>query len=136
MIVVDTNILAYMVFKNSQSETIFKLREKDSSWQAPLLWRSEFLNVISLYYRKKLINQDEAREAIDFARRLVAQHEHEVAPQSVLELILGSTCSSYDCEFVALAKNLNVRLVTYDKQLLKEFPNIAIKPEDYLTQPE
>jgi predicted nucleic acid-binding protein len=50
---------------------------------------------------------------------------------SVQELhnVSQSNCSSYDCEFISLAKYLDLHLVTLDKQLLREFPNIAKYPE-------
>ena len=37
-----------------------------------------------------------------------------------------SHCSAYDCEFVALALELEVPLVTADRQLLRSFPRIAV----------
>ncbi len=44
----------------------------------------------------------------------------------VLHLAQISHCSAYDCEFVALARRLDVPLVTADKQILKAFPLIAL----------
>ena len=52
MIVVDTNIIVYMTFATQYSSVVSSLHEKNSVWEAPLLWKSEFLNVLSLYYRK------------------------------------------------------------------------------------
>jgi predicted nucleic acid-binding protein len=43
----------------------------------------------------------------------------------VLRLVQQSKCSAYDCEFVALARSLNVPLITMDKQILKDFPTTA-----------
>jgi len=50
----------------------------------------------------------------------------------VLQLVSESKCSAYDCEFVALARDLNVKLVTVDKQILREFPGDAISLEKYV----
>ena len=44
----------------------------------------------------------------------------------VLELVRDSDCSAYDCEFVALAMSLGVKLVTDEKKLLKAFPKHAV----------
>jgi predicted nucleic acid-binding protein len=49
----------------------------------------------------------------------------------VLELASRSGCSAYDCEFVALAQDLEVPLVTNDRQILKAFPTIAISPSAF-----
>ena len=108
--------------------------EADPLWESPLLWRSEFLSVLSLYHRKKLINYDEAILALDYAQRLIGTREHKVSLEAVVDLAFHSSCSSYDCEFIALAKTLGTKLITYDKQMLQQFPAIAIKPEDYLVQ--
>lgn len=134
MIVVDTNIIAYMVFKTPHSDNVAGFHKAESEWNVPVLWRSEFLNVVSLYYRKKILTYQDAIQAIDFAEQLVNHHEHHVSSIMILETIAASTCSSYDCEFVALAKDLSVKMITYDKQIIKDFPDIALKPEDYLAQ--
>ena len=49
-------------------------------------------------------------------------NEHEVDSRRVMELVRDSSCTAYDCEFVALAIRLGVKVVTMDKQLLKAFP--------------
>jgi hypothetical protein len=36
--------------------------------------------------------------------------------------------SSYDAEYVVLAKDLNCRLLTFDRKLLQLFPEVALKP--------
>ena len=134
MIVVDTNILAYMVFRTSYSDQVAKLHELDPVWEVPLLWKSEFLNVVASYFRRNLITYQEAIHSFDYAEKLVNLHEHTISGVMVMELIAGSTCSSYDCEFVALAKSMETKLITYDKQIIKEFPGIAVRPEDYISK--
>jgi predicted nucleic acid-binding protein len=134
MIVVDTNIIAYMTFATEYSSVVKSLHQYNPVWEAPLLWKSEFLNILSLYHRKKLIDDKETLKALDFAERLIGSREHRIPSQGVLELIFRSTCSSYDCEFVGLAEKLNTKLITYDKKILHEFPSIALRPEDYLAQ--
>jgi predicted nucleic acid-binding protein len=49
-----------------------------------------------------------------------------------MELVASSECSAYDCEFVALAEDLGIPLVTVDKKLLKEFPQIAVSLDEYI----
>jgi predicted nucleic acid-binding protein len=51
--------------------------------------------------------------------------EYEIESDRVLALARDSTCSSYDCEFVALAMKLNSKLVTMDRALLRSFPNFT-----------
>jgi predicted nucleic acid-binding protein len=44
----------------------------------------------------------------------------------VLELVRDSDCSAYDCEFIALAEKLDVKLVTMDTKILKAFPGRTV----------
>lgn len=39
--------------------------------------------------------------------------------------VAASTCSAYDCEYVALAEDLQATLVTSDRQVLAEFPALT-----------
>jgi predicted nucleic acid-binding protein len=47
-------------------------------------------------------------------------------------LAAGSTCSAYDCEFVALAQELGTVLVTMDKQILRDFPDVAVSIDTFV----
>jgi predicted nucleic acid-binding protein len=126
VIVVDTNIIAYLHLVGELTESAEALLRKDPDWVAPLLWRSEFRNLLAGYIRRKTLTFEEARELQSEAESLMAGGEHEVESQSVLEFVRDSDCSAYDCEFIALARQLNVKLVTMDAKLLKAFPKLAI----------
>jgi hypothetical protein len=58
--------------------------------------------------------------------------ELRVDTGSVLELAKRSGCTSYDCEFVSVALDLGVRLVTSDRQVLTAFPETAVSPEAFV----
>jgi predicted nucleic acid-binding protein len=132
MIVVDTNIIAYLYLESGRSAQVERLLEKDTRWSAPLLWRSEFRNVLALYIRKNYLSLEEAQEIIREALKLMKGREYEIASFQVLELVASSECSAYDCEFVALAEDLGIPLVTVDKKILKEFPQIAVSLDKYI----
>lgn len=54
-----------------------------------------------------------------------------ITDAEVMDLALASKCSAYDCEYVALAYSLRIPLVTWDKQVLKAFRDVAAKPESF-----
>jgi predicted nucleic acid-binding protein len=126
VIVVDTNVVAYLYLPTEFTPYSEALLERDADWAAPLLWRSEFRNILAGYLRRKLLTFDAATSLQTEAEYLLAGAEHEVASRQVLELVRDSDCSAYDCEFVALAMNLGVRLVTMDARILRAFPKISI----------
>lgn len=126
MIVVDSNIVAYLYLPGGYTEKAEALLEHDADWAAPLLWRSEFRNILAGYMRRKTLTFEAARDLQLEAESLLAGAEHEVDSRQVLELVRDSDCSAYDCEFVALAMTLGVKLVTMDAKLLKAFPKYAV----------
>ena len=125
MIIVDTNVIGYLYLSSEHSTKAEAALLRDPEWCAPLLWRSELRNVLALYVRKKLLSLPDAHQIMDEAAQLMQGREYHVVSHQVLSLAAESTCSAYDCEFVALAKDLGVGLVTTDKQILSQFPDIA-----------
>ncbi len=125
MIVVDTNVLTYLLLPTPLTSAAETLYQRDPEWAAPLLWRSEFRNVLALYLRKGLLPLDRALALQEEAERLMAGREFQVQSSAVLQLAKASGCSAYDCEFIAVARDLGTRLYTADKGLLTAFPEIT-----------
>ena len=126
MIVVDSNVVAYLYLPGDHTDEAEALLERDPGWAAPLLWRSEFRNILAGYMRRRTLTLEAARGLQLEAEQLLVGAEHEVDSRLVLELVRDSDCSAYDCEFVALAMTLGVKLVTMDAKLLKAFPRHAV----------
>ncbi len=125
MIVVDTNVVAYLLLPGPRTELAESLRRQDRQWAAPRLWRSEFRNVLTQHVRRNLLELPAALALMQKAEGLLAALEQPVASEQVLHLVSISNCSSYDCEFVAAAQQLEVPLITEDRAILKAFPTIA-----------
>lgn len=132
MIIADTNIISYLLLPTIYTDSVEKLYEIDPDWSAPILWKSEFRNVMALYLRKKIITLDKAMQLQDAAESIIIQNEYDISSSQVLALIDKSDCSAYDCEFIALANHLDTKLVTQDKKILGEFPSTAISVSDFL----
>ena len=126
MIVADTNIISYLLLPTSFSASADALYKMDSHWVAPILWKSEFRNVLALYLRKELITLEKALQLQDSAELLMTGNEYNITSSQVLTLVTKSNCSSYDCEFISLAQHLQSKLVTQDKKILREFPSYAV----------
>ena len=126
MIVVDSNVLAYLYLPGEYTAAAEALLEQDSDWAAPILWRSEFRNILAGYLRRKAITFEQANGLQREAESLLEGAEFELESPAVLELVRDSDCSAYDCEFIALAMKLDTKLITMDKKLLRAFPKRAI----------
>ena len=134
MIVVDTNILIYLYIQGEYTAGVESLINIDCTWAAPVLWRSEFRNVLALYLRKKIISLQQATDIINQAELLMAENEYQASSEAVLGLVTSSSCSAYDCEFVSLAKQFEVPLITQDKKILTEFPQYACQLEHFISK--
>ena len=132
MIVVDTNVIAYLLIPGPFSDFARQAATKDSQWCAPLLWRSELCNIFTIYLRRSAMSLDEARLKFRAAERLLWGREHTVRWSVVLDCVMRSTRSAYDCEFVALAMDLGLKLVTADSPIVRDFPDTAIHLRDFI----
>lgn len=125
MIVVDVNVLAYLLIPGKYTKSAEQLLDADSHWAAPRLWRSELRNVLATYVRSNLLELADAAVLFQRATEVIGTDEYEVETSDVLRLSKQSKCSAYDCEYVALAEFLNLKLVTADAKLAKAFPQRA-----------
>jgi predicted nucleic acid-binding protein len=126
LIVADTNVLAYLLLPNEFSPQADALFQRDPEWAVPILWRSEFRNLLAGYLRRQTLSFDEVLKVQAEAEAIVAGNEYEVESRRVLELVREGDCSACDCEFVALAARLGTQVVTMDAKLLKAFPKHTV----------
>ena len=132
MIVVDTNIIAYLYISGEKSLQAEQLLSFDSLWNAPILWRSELRSVLSQYLRKGILNLEDILIILQQAEELLNDSEYKITSAHVMQLVNSSSCSAYDCEFVALAQYLDIPLITADKKILREFPEVAKSLDIYV----
>ena len=124
MIVVDTNVIAYLLLSGQRAGAAEAWLRADPEWAAPPLWRSDFVNVLAVHVRAGRARDEDARWLLERARTLV-RVEPQPEPRDVLELALASGCTAYGCEFVAAAIGLGVRLITDDREVVQRFPDVA-----------
>ncbi|MCX7618934.1 type II toxin-antitoxin system VapC family toxin [Tepidiforma sp.] len=133
LIVVDVMVPAYLLLPVADAtfeEQARRLLEREPRWVAPNLWVSEFLNICAGHLRAGRMTFDEAVKAVDAAERLIVTLP--IDPGPVMELVSTSRCSAYDLAYVAAARELGVPLVTGDRQVLAEFPGVAVTPAAWL----
>lgn len=129
MIVVDTNVIASLFVGEPRERTVSeRLAFADSEWTAPRLWRSELLATLRKYVRHRGLSTSGAAACFHEAESRVRTSPLDPEAEHVLALSAASDCSTYDCEFVALAIALGCKLATYDRKLRDAFPTVVSTP--------
>lgn len=126
MIVVDVNTIAYLWIPGEMTELAERTLARDPHWVTSILWRSEFRNILAGYLRRGDLDRSAVDRCLSGAESQLAGHEYLIPSALVVEKVAASTCSAYDCEYVALAEDLRATLVTSDKQILRAFPTLSV----------
>jgi predicted nucleic acid-binding protein len=132
LIVVDTNIIAYLLIQGERTPLARELMERDSQWFAPSFWRIEFLNVLMNYSRHLKMPPEDVRRIWNASFQLPHLREEGVEPQQALDAALAHQISGYDALFVALAHNFKTVCVTQDKALRKAVPRLTVTLDEFL----
>jgi len=132
MLILDSNIIAALLVPTVGADVVPELLQRAPVWGVPELWRHELTSILLKYVRASLMTLEEAQAALQETGELMAPREFTVDPVDALGLAERSGCSSYDAEFVCLAQSQNAILVTYDRQLLRLFPERCRTPEQVL----
>lgn len=122
MIVVDTNVIVSLFLETPETRAAETALRRDPDWAAPLLWRSEFRNVLVSFARTGGLEHRDAQAMMQMAEKLMGAREFAVPSRDVLAAAMDSGCTAYDCEFVVLARAAEVPLVTLDRGLIERFP--------------
>lgn len=131
MIVVDVNVVAYLLIQSESTALAQAVWQRDPAWLLPPLWRHEFLNILATYVKTGGATQEEARSLWSEALRLFAAGEREIEMEQALALATEHRISAYDGQYVALAEALRLPLITADRRLRKVFPGRLFSMEEF-----
>jgi predicted nucleic acid-binding protein len=131
MIVADANLIAHLTIRSEFSPLTEAAFGVDAAWAAPLVWLSEYRNTLARYIQQRAMTVESALLSLRSAEEVIGGRTYTVSSEKVLELVKHSGCTAYGCEYVALAMDLGVPLVTTDKQILKAFPKAAVSLEKF-----
>ncbi len=131
-VVVDTDVVAYLLLGTEAfvDEARSALRTAVNPL-APAHWEAELTNVLWMAVRSGVLPPDEGPVRLGLARRLgIETVATATLCQGALLRSVASGLSVYDTLFVELAARTGCPLVTFDKGVLKAFPDIALRPRD------
>jgi len=130
--VVDTNVVAYLLLGTEgfveEAATCFNAVSHPI---APAHWEAELTNVVWMAVRSGILPRAEGPVRLRLARRLGVESVNTATLcQGALLRSVASGMAVYDTLFVELAARTGCRFVTFDKAVIKAFPDIAIRPRD------
>lgn len=124
MIVVDTNVIAYLLIEGDRTADAQALRRADADWRSDPFLMIEFSNLLATQVRAKALSAAQASSLLAEAARQIAAWV-EVPHADALVVALDARISAYDARFVACAHELAVPLVTEDSRLRAAVPGLT-----------
>jgi predicted nucleic acid-binding protein len=132
MVLVDTNILAYLMIEGDRTASAQKLFERDSDWCSEAFVMVEFSNVVATYVRTGALSQAQGLRLLTEGQAHLPTL-HNVVNAQALEAAMQYGISAYDARFISLARQLKQKLVTEDAKLRAAVPSWTISLADTLT---
>jgi predicted nucleic acid-binding protein len=132
--VVDTSVVAYLLLGTKAFVDEARLCfEQVATPLAPAHWEAELANVVWMATRAGVLAPGDAPARLGLARRLgIESVATATLCQGALLRSIDSGVTVYDTLFVELATRTACPLVTFDKAVLKAFPELACRPRDLL----
>jgi predicted nucleic acid-binding protein len=133
VIVADANLWIALLLDHEKTDVAQAVFAIDPQWHVPLVCLSEIRNAGMAYVRRSLVSGGYLADALAIWRHLVSPGmRHDVDDALVIDRAMASGCTAYDCEYVVAAQLLEAPLLTWDKQVLKTFPDVAVTPEEFI----
>ena len=125
MIVVDVNIVVYLLTDCPQRGRAIKLFEEDPDWRMPDSWRHKFLNVVVTLTHNQVVTVDNALELWRNGLGLFGSLDHTPDQELAIKIAVEHGISGYDAQYVAMAAELGTQLFTEDRRLRRRFPDLC-----------
>ncbi len=121
MVVVDTNILVYLLIEGDRTRKAQSLFTADTDWRSEAFVLIEFSNVLATYLRAGALNRPQAHRLLVEAERSV-RGLINIPHVRALNVAEQFAVSAYDARFIAAAESLGSKLVTEDAKLRAAVP--------------
>ena len=131
MVLVDTNIIAYLMIRGDRTAAAQQLYERDSDWCSEAFVMVEFSNVIATYVRTRALTQAQGTKLLAESQVHLSTL-HNVVNTQALESAMQFGISAYDARFISLAKQLKMKLITEDVKLRVAVPALTMSLDDAL----
>ena len=121
MVLVDTNILAYLMIEGDRTSAARALYARDPDWCSEAFILVELTNVLSTYVRTKALTHKQGSALLAEAQAILPTLT-SVQHAQAFEMATEFGISAYDGRFIAVAKQMKSKLVTEDVKLRNAVP--------------
>jgi predicted nucleic acid-binding protein len=125
MIVVDTNVVAYLLIEGDRTSDAQALRRADPDWRSDPFLLVEFSNLLATQVKARAITDGQAMSLLEAAGQQISTWV-DIPHADALALAIRSKISAYDARFVACARQLALPLVTEDMRLRAATPGLTM----------
>jgi predicted nucleic acid-binding protein len=122
MVVVDSNVLAYLLIEGEKTPLARALFERDPVWHSASFAPLELTNILATSIRAARLDAASANQVLAKALALMEDSLHELPHAQVLALTNRLRISAYDALYLGVSIDLGVPLVTEDRRLREAAP--------------
>ena len=124
MVVVDTNVVAYLLIEGERTAEAQALYARDPDWRSESFLLVEFSNMLATYVRNGRLDSEAAAGLLAGAERILTG-TIALPHTRALEIALEFGVSAYDARFLAASRSLGSKLVTEDAKLRQAAPALT-----------
>src|SRR5437763_736094 len=103
MVLIDTNVLVYLIISGEQTGAAQALWRRDSDWRSEAFVLVEFSNVLAHYISVRRLALRQAEQLLARATELMANRLARVPHAHALAVAARFGITAYDARFLALA---------------------------------
>src|SRR5437667_9421974 len=111
MLLVDTNVVVYLLIAGDYTAAAQELRARDSDWRSEAFLLVEFTNVLASSIARRRMTLSMAKDVLTKAAALFDGKLGRIPHASVLAIAARHRVSANDARFLALADPLGSRLI-------------------------
>ncbi len=131
MVLVDTNIVVYLLIEGDRTLAAQALYARDPDWRSEAFILVEFTNVLTTYVRTKALTHKKGSQLLAEAQAILPTLSNVQHPQA-FETATEFGISAYDGRFIATAKQMRSKLVTEDAKLRAAAPSWTVSLDDLI----
>ncbi len=134
MIVVDASIVAFLLIEGELTPAARRLHRLDPEWITPPILNHELLHILAALGHSSG-SQEDRRAMVEIwrgIRQSVGARQQVPDPVKALKLAMELGIPGHDAQYLALAEQLALPLVTEEESLIAAAPSRAVGLISYL----